>query len=204
MGVHGCAWVRMGVRGSMCCQRPLSPRRPMGCVWETPAPPEQLGCSPRPCTLAAMPPRSGHGDPAPCPLRGGDEHGGHAPGDSQASLGGAREQEAARCPQKYGCQDLARWEGWRLFWVRRSIAPSPTFTPSALTLCCPPKVLTSQERGKDIPNLRLWGIFEGARGMMLIPGAALPSIPDGACPGEPPGLSHVPVPAGLCPTWDVL
>lgn len=107
--------------------------------------------------------------------------------------------------------------------MQRSSAPSPTFSLSALTLCCPPKILLHQERGNDISNLSLSGIFEGAwRDACLKSSFAehpRQSLPGGVqlspvlgeaelvlSPREPPGLSHIPVlaPARLCPTWDVL
>lgn len=84
------------------------------------------------------------------------------------------------------------------------------------TLCLP-KILASQERGKNVPNLSLSGIFEGVRGDACLKSSFAKhprrSLPGGVplspvlgeaemvpSPGEPPGLNHVPVPARLCPT----
>lgn len=161
MGVHVCAWMCMDAHGCAWIHVlpvPAVPAPPHGVLLGDLRSPGAAGVlSPGHARLRQCHPAQGTGTPLPVPWGGGDEHGGHAPGDSQASLEGAREQEAAQCPQKHGCQDLARWEGWRLFWVRRSIAPSPTFTPSSFNALLPTQGPDKSGKGKGHPQPPLMG-----------------------------------------------
>lgn len=99
----------------------------------------------------------------------------------------------------------------------------PYLFPFSFNPLLPTQDPANQERGNDISNLSLSGIFEGAwwdaclkssfaeHPRQSLPGGVqLSPVPGEAelvpSPREPPGLSHIPVlaPARLCPTWDVL